>query len=220
MKKIAKRLSNVYSLLRDWAIIFYLFRITKDTRNTQTPVKFKHWFVQKIIGKNREAYWPVHPNSVVRGAKNIFAGVETSPGYESGCYIQAINSIYIGDYTQIASNVGIISANHSSKDLRIQVSGKPIRIGKYCWVGMGVIILPEVELGDFTIVGAGSVVTKSFPEGYCIIAGNPAKKIKQLTREECVMHKSENEYNGFYRSSDKFKKYSRKYLNIEISNYE
>ena len=82
------------------------------------------------------------------------------------------------------------------------------------------VILPEVELGDFTIVGAGSVVTKSFPEGYCIIAGNPAKKIKQLTREECVMHKSENEYNGFYRSSDKFKKYSRKYLNIEISNYE
>lgn len=214
MKKIKKRLSNVYSLLRDWAIIFNLIRITNDTKDTQTPVKFKHWFIQKIIGKNREAYWPIHPNSVVRGAKNIFAGVETCPGYESGCYIQAVNSIYIGDYTQIASNVGIISANHAPNDLRKQLSGEPIRIGKYCWLGMGVIVLPGVELGDFTIVGAGSVVTKSFKDGYCVIVGNPAKKIKQLTKEECIMYRSENEYNGFYRSSDKFIKYRRKYLNI------
>ena len=42
------------------------------------------------------------------------------------------------------------------------------------------MILPGITLGDNTIVGAGSVVTKSFPEGNCIIAGNPAKKIRDL----------------------------------------
>ena len=47
---------------------------------------------------------------------------------------------------------------------------------------MNSVILPGVVLGEKTIVGAGSVVTKSFLEGYCVIAGNPAKKIKDLNK--------------------------------------
>jgi acetyltransferase-like isoleucine patch superfamily enzyme len=50
---------------------------------------------------------------------------------------------------------------------------------------MNAVILPSVRLGDFTVVGAGSVVTKSFNEGYCIIAGNPATKIKSLDKHKC-----------------------------------
>jgi len=46
---------------------------------------------------------------------------------------------------------------------------------------MGSIILPNVVIGDHTTVAAGAIVTKSFPEGYCIIGGNPAKIIKKLT---------------------------------------
>ena len=45
---------------------------------------------------------------------------------------------------------------------------------------MNSVILPGVTVGTRTIVGAGSVVTKSFPEGNCVVAGNPAKKIKDL----------------------------------------
>ena len=45
---------------------------------------------------------------------------------------------------------------------------------------MNSVILPEVTLGDYTIVGAGSIVTKSFTKGNCVIAGNPAKVIKEL----------------------------------------
>jgi acetyltransferase-like isoleucine patch superfamily enzyme len=214
MKKIKPKISYFYTLFMDWMILFRLSRIISDTKHTQTPVKFKHWFQQKIIGRNREVYWPIHPYSEVRGVRRVFAGVETCPGYEKGCYIQAVNPIYIGDYTQIASNVGLISANHNLYDLREQEAGKPIRIGKYCWLGMGVIILPEVELGDFTIVGAGAVVSKSFPEGHCVIAGNPAKIVKHLDKEKCIPHKSKKEYNGFYRSTDEFNKYRSKYLSI------
>lgn len=214
MNRIRKTIAQIYLLYRDWIMIVKLPRIIKETSNTQTPVKFKHWFYQKLLGRNRNVYWPVHPNSEVRGVRKIFAGIETCPGYEKGCYIQAINPIYIGDYTQIASNVGIISANHNLYDLREQVIGKPIRIGKYCWIGMGAIILPEVELGDFTIIGAGSIVTKSFPEGYCIIAGNPAKIIKKLNKVDCVFYKSENEYHGFFKAGREFERYREKYLSI------
>lgn len=44
---------------------------------------------------------------------------------------------------------------------------------------MNSVILPGVVLGEHTVVGAGSIVTKSFSEGYCVIAGNPAKIIKK-----------------------------------------
>ncbi len=45
---------------------------------------------------------------------------------------------------------------------------------------MNSVILPGVQLGDYTVVGAGTVVTKSFPKGRCVIAGNPAKVIKEF----------------------------------------
>ncbi|MDT4068951.1 type 8 capsular polysaccharide synthesis protein Cap8J, partial [Staphylococcus aureus] len=58
--------------------------------------------------------------------------------------------------------------------------GEDVKIGNYSWIGMNSVILPGVELGEHTIVGAGSVVTKSFPEGNVVIGGNPAKIIKKI----------------------------------------
>ncbi len=211
---LRRSLSTVYGLFRDWAFFLKMPRIIRETRSTQTPVRWRHWFLQKLVGINREAYWPMDHTSVVRGARRVYAGVETCPGYEKGCYIQAQNPIFIGDYTQIANNVGIISANHDPHDLRQSLPGRPIRIGAYCWLGMGTVILPEVELGDFTIVGAGSIVTKSFPEGYCVIAGNPAKVIRQLDPERCIRHRSQHEYNGFLKSGSHFDNYRRKFLSL------
>ena len=79
---------------------------------------------------------------------------------------------------------------------------------------MGAKILPEVELGDFTIVGAGSVVTKSFPEGYCVIAGNPAKLIRKLDPEQCVLYRNQIEYNGFFKTGPEFDRQRRKFLSV------
>jgi acetyltransferase-like isoleucine patch superfamily enzyme len=190
------------------------FKFVNETRHTQTPITIENWFIQKILGINREAYWPVSRNSIVTGARNIFAGIETSPGSMPGCYIQAAHNgkIYIGDYTQIASNVGIIASNHLLTDNRKHIPSTII-IGKYCWLGFGCVILPGVKLGDYTIVGANSVVTKSFMEGYCVIAGNPAKIVKYLDREKCVKHKSKNEYNGFIPAYT-FDSYRKKNLNV------
>ena len=71
--------------------------------------------------------------------------------------------------------------------------------------------MPGVHLGLRTIVGASSVVTKSFPDGYCVIGGNPAKLIKELDKEKFVPTKYEEEYYGFVPKNE-FKKFAQKHL--------
>jgi acetyltransferase-like isoleucine patch superfamily enzyme len=200
--------------IRGLLLFLKLPKIILETKNTQTPVTFKHWFNQYFLAKNLQVYWPIDKSSIVRNPRNVYNGVESCPGYEKGCYIQAINPIYIGNYTQIANNVGIISSNHDLHDLRTQIPTKPIYIGNYCWLGMNSVILPEVTLGDFTIVGAGSVVTKSFVEGYCVIAGNPAKIIKMLDKEKCIKYNSKMEYNGFFKLNEEFNINTKRFTNL------
>lgn len=108
------------------------------------------------------------------------------PGDSPGVYVNAYNGVEIGDFTNIGPNVGLISVNHDPINNEAPIAAAPIKIGKFCWLGKGANILPAVQLGDFTIVGAGAIVTHSFPEGYCVIAGNPARKIKELNQQECL----------------------------------
>jgi carbonic anhydrase/acetyltransferase-like protein (isoleucine patch superfamily) len=168
---------------------------------------------QLIFGKNYGPYWPIHSTSTFSGDwRNVYCGIETCPGYSPGNYIQALGKLWIGDYTQIAPNVGIITANHSVHDNSIHIISE-VRIGRYCWIGMGAIILPNVVLGDFTIVAAGAIVTKSFEQGYCVIGGNPAKVIKKLEKRDCVEKRSIHEYNGYIHHR-KFNNFREKYLKI------
>ena len=82
----------------------------------------------------------------------------------------------------LAPNVGIYSATHpvrAEERYNGVELGLPVTIGDNCWIGGGVTILPGVTLGDNVVVGAASVVTKSFPSNV-VIAGNPAKVIREL----------------------------------------
>jgi hypothetical protein len=189
------------------------FHFIRNTNGTQTPITLPYWWNQLVMRRNFGPYWPVHKTSCVSGDwRNVYCGIETCPGYSPGNYIQAIGKMYIGDYTQIAPNVGIITANHDLYNNKEHVVSE-VKIGQYCWLGMGCVVLPGVVLGDFTIVAAGSIVTKSFEEGYCVIGGNPAKKIKDLDSSRCVRHKSRHEYNG-YIPAQKFETYRKKNLHI------
>ena len=120
--------------------------------------------------------------------------------------------VHIGDFVQFGPNVGILSSNHSLYEQNKSVN-KPIKIGDHCWIGMGSIVLAGVELGPRTIVGANAVVTKSFPEGYCVIAGNPAKVIKLLERDKFVPENPEYEFYGFI-PAEKFEKKRHKYIDV------
>jgi acetyltransferase-like isoleucine patch superfamily enzyme len=188
------------------------FRFIHETSDYQCRINFEVWFKQKVLnwGGNRKAYWPMHWTSKVYDVENILVGVDAYPGIMNGCYIQGKGGVSIGDYTQIAPNVTIVSANHDPYDTRNHLLA-PVKIGKYCWLGAGAKVMPGVELGDWTIVGAGSVVTKSFPEGHCVLGGIPATIIKQLDKEKCIPFKNHIEYNGYVRA-DRFEEYRKKYL--------
>jgi acetyltransferase-like isoleucine patch superfamily enzyme len=180
----------------------------------QNTINFEFWFKQKVLnfGGNKNAYWPVHWTSQVYDVENILIGIDAYPGIMKGCYIQGKGGITIGDYTQVAPNVVIVSANHDLYDSRKHLK-KPVKIGKYCWIGAGAKIMPGVELGDWTIVGAGAVVTKSFPDGYCVLGGVPAKVVKVLEKEKCIPFTNKIPYIGYIRY-DKFQQYRKKYLKV------
>ena len=100
----------------------------------------------------------------------------------SGCTFVDDGHIYIGDNTMFGPNVVLATAGHPL-DVEQRKQGlqfnKDIHIGANVWIGAGAIILPGITIGDNSIVGAGSVVTKDVPANV-VVAGNPAKVIKTL----------------------------------------
>ena len=98
-------------------------------------------------------------------------------------------SLIIEDDVLIASKVYISDINHGNysgenqsfpeeKAKNRKIFSKTVKICENVWIGESAIILPGVEIGKNSIIGAGSVVTKNVPEN-CIVAGNPAKIIKK-----------------------------------------
>ncbi|CAZ95797.1 acyltransferase [Zobellia galactanivorans] len=137
---------------------------------------------QKILRFNKSVPWPMNHTSTLSNWRNIDFHVDDLNNFQSpGCYFQNFSAkIILGKGCYIAPNVGLITTNHDLNDLDKHLEGKDIVLGKKCWIGMNAVLLPGVHLGDHTVVGAGSVVTKSFPQGRLVIAGNPAKIIKSI----------------------------------------
>ena len=141
-----------------------------------------NFLFQRVLRLNASVPFQVHFTSTVIVGKGIVTGrnVWKSFALSGGCYIQGGNGIYIGDDTLFAPGVKIISANHNTSDLGRWESAEPIRIGSRCWLGANAVILPGVQLGDQVVVGAGAVVTRSFPPG-TVVAGVPARALSLAT---------------------------------------
>ena len=90
--------------------------------------------------------------------------------------------IYVGDHTMFGPNVTIATAGHPicpelrEKGLQFNM---PVRIGRNCWLGAGVIVMPGVTIGDNVVIGAGSVVTKDIPSNV-VAVGNPCRVLREV----------------------------------------
>ncbi len=92
------------------------------------------------------------------------------------------NHIYVGDYTMLGPNVVLASAGHPIlPELREKVYqyNIPVHVGKNCWLGAGVVVMPGVTIGDGSVIGAGSIVTKDIPAGV-VAYGNPCRVAREI----------------------------------------
>lgn len=118
--------------------------------------------------------------------QGIFIGDRCYLGF--GLSVLNASKIVIGDDVLMASNVLICSENYGMNPesnlpyMDQKLEAKDVEIGNGCWISQNVCILPGVRIGEKSIIGAGSIVTKSIPD-YCIAVGNPARVIKKYNFE-------------------------------------
>ena len=118
------------------------------------------------------------------GGKNVSIGEHFYSNYN--LMLVDDGEIIIGDNVMIAPNVILCSATHPvSPNLRekgVQYN-LPVKIGNRVWIGANSVVMPGVTIGDNSIIGAGSVVTKDIPPNV-IAFGNPCKVYREITEED------------------------------------
>lgn len=158
-----------------------LFRAYNKTEDDETELRYN--LMQQLFKEVGKNVW-IEPDFKCEFGKNI--KIEDNVYINFGCVILDCAEVTIESHTLIGPNVGLYAVNHSIDALeRINggCCGKPIHIGKNVWLGGDVKVLPGVTIGDNTIIGTGSIVTKDIPSNV-IAAGNPCKVIREITAKD------------------------------------
>ena len=99
-----------------------------------------------------------------------------------GCLLDARGGIIIGNNVSVSHNVSIMSGSHDYHSKKFRGRFLPIKIEDYVWIGNNAVILQNVTIGKGAVVCAGAVVTRDV-EPYSVVAGIPARKIKERNKE-------------------------------------
>ncbi|MBQ3151434.1 MAG: sugar O-acetyltransferase [Clostridia bacterium] len=154
----------------------YDYNMTRPTESRKREELLKEMFAE--IGENCYIEPPLHANWGGRHChfgKGVYANFNLTLVDDS--------HIYVGDYTMFAPNVVVSTAGHPilpklrEKQYQYNI---PIHIGRNCWIGAGALILPGVTIGDNTVIGAGSVVTKDIPSDV-VAVGNPCRVVRKIS---------------------------------------
>lgn len=156
--------------------------LTKKLNNLSlAQIDEKTVIVQELFGSVGKAPF-IGDNFHCDFGKNIHVGDNFHADHN--CTMADVGGIYIGDNCLIGPDVGIYTAGHQLKPEGRTLSGYGIRIdiGNDVWIGGHSTILPGVTIGDGAVIAGGSVVTKDVEAG-TLVAGNPARFIKQIEVE-------------------------------------
>ncbi|HIT59807.1 MAG TPA: sugar O-acetyltransferase [Candidatus Fimousia stercorigallinarum] len=156
--------------------LLYDFNHTRPTESDKREALLKELFAD--LGEGCFIEPPLHANwggHHVHFGKNVYANFNLT--------LVDDTHIYIGDHTMIGPNVVIATGGHPllpelrQKGYQYNV---PVHIGKNCWIGAGAIIVPGITIGDHSVIGAGSVVTKDIPSNVLAV-GNPCKVLREIS---------------------------------------
>ena len=133
------------------------------------------------IGEGSYIEPPLHANF---GGKHVHFGKNVYANYNLTMVDDT--HIYVGDNTMIGPNVTIATAGHpidpALRDVQAQFNME-VHIGRNVWIGGGCVLLPGVSIGDNTVIGAGSIVTKDIPANV-VAYGNPCRVIREIGEHE------------------------------------
>lgn len=156
--------------------LLYDFNNTRPLEQEKRQELMKKMFAE--VGKNCYIEPPFHANW---GGAHVHLGDFVYTNFN----FTAVDDshIYIGSYTMIGPNVTVATAGHPIlPELRAKAYqyNMPVHIGKNCWIGAGALIMPGVTIGDNSVIGAGSVVTKDIPANV-IAYGNPCRVAREIS---------------------------------------
>ena len=161
----------------------YDFNQTRPTELEKRTQLLKEMFAE--IGKDCYIEPPFHANW---GGAHIHFGNNVYANFNLTCVDDT--HIYVGDNTMFGPNVTLATAGHpilpELREMQYQYN-IPIVIGKNCWLGSGVVVLPGVTIGDNTVIGAGSIVTKDIPSNV-VAVGNPCKVLRAINEHDKIYY--------------------------------
>lgn len=154
-----------------------LIKALNDTREDEVAERIR--ILKELIPQAGPGLW-LQPPFYCDYGSNMILGEKVF--FNFNCVVLDVMEVSIGSRTLFGPNVQIYTATHPL-DYKERASGlefaKAIHIGEDVWVGGSVVICPGVVIGDRSIIGAGSVVTRDVPADV-FAAGNPCKVIRDL----------------------------------------
>ena len=173
MKKIIKSFILIFddTIFRIIVKIFYpQYKRQKKGYMYNFSIIQKYFFMQKIIGFNRNVPWPVDFRSKILGYEYIKKGIMCDPGDNIGIYINAYGGLILGNNVNIGQNTVITTTNHDIYDHRkISTKKMGIVIGNNVWIGANCSIVAGVKIGNNVTIGAGCTIRKNIPSNTIVI---------------------------------------------------
>lgn len=144
-------------------------------------IKVRRLLFDHMLGRKHRNLW-IHPGAYVEGVSGLKLGDDVS--INRNCNISGEGGLTIGDNVSIGHSTSVLTTEHGVADPDVPIKHQPIEfkavtIGDNVWIGARACIIAGVTLAKGTIVGAGSVVTRSVTEENCTIGGVPARIIKR-----------------------------------------
>ena len=157
----------------------YDYNLTRPTEQKKREEMLKDMFAE--IGTGCYVEPPLHANWA---GKHVHFGKDVYANF--GLTLVDDTHIYVGDNTMFGPNVVVATAGHPIlPEIREQgyQYNMSVTIGKNCWLGAGVLVMPGVTIGDNSVIGAGSVVTKDIPANV-VAVGNPCKVMREIGEKD------------------------------------